>query len=224
MKTSKAFSTISYNTPDFLANKLDELVTRRVISFYAFVKHYKEDDERKDHIHVYIQPNGQYQTDTLSDFLQEVDPVNLLAPPLGILPCKSSKFDDWYLYGIHDEAYLASKGQVRKYHYDIEDIVSSNGDYLLELVHTIDRSPYKKTQDFVKNVRAGVPLMDMLERGQIPAPQFTQWAQMYAYLTDGRLYRAGRFSHSAYQIDIDGKQYPIDPETGEILTDPPSED
>ena len=43
MKTTKACSTISYNSLDFLKDKLDQLVQRRYISFYAFVKHYAED-------------------------------------------------------------------------------------------------------------------------------------------------------------------------------------
>ena len=39
MRTSKPFSTISYNTEDYLTAKLDELVTTRKIEFYAFIEH-----------------------------------------------------------------------------------------------------------------------------------------------------------------------------------------
>lgn len=231
MKTSKAFSTISYNTPDFLAVKLDELVQRRVISFYAFVYHYKEDDERKDHIHLYIEPNGQYQTDSLSDYLLEPDFTNLAAPPLGIMPCKSSKFGDWFLYTCHDAAYLASKGQSRSHHYDTPDFRTSNSDYLLEQVHTIDRSPYKKTQEFVKAVKDGTSLFEMVSSGQVPIHQFNQWASMYEYVQSNGLFRNGKRTHTPI-IDDSNPGMPkqlvmnsdgstewwyIDPSSGELL-------
>lgn len=208
MKTSKPFSTISYNTPDFLKVKLDDLVSRRVLAFYAFVKHYKEEDEKKDHIHLIMFPNGQYQTDALFDYLAEPDFSDLTKKSLGIMPCQNSKFGDWYLYCAHDSGYLASKGQVRHFHYIEEDFVSSDEDYLHELIRTIDRTKYAKTQDFVEQVKKGVPLSEMLTKGQIPAPQFNQWRAMYDYLRYGETtFRADRFSHTPM----------VDQETGELL-------
>ena len=44
MKTSKPFSTISYNTADFLSVKLNDLVNRRKIAFWAYVEHLPEED------------------------------------------------------------------------------------------------------------------------------------------------------------------------------------
>ena len=194
MKTSKPFSTISYNSADFLQVKLDDLVKRRVISFYSFVYHYKEEDENKDHIHLIIFPNGQYQTDALFDYLSELKSPNEL--PLGIMPCRSSKWADWYLYACHDVSYLASKGQTRKYHYSEKDFFSSDQDFFLELVHTIDRTKYLKTQEFVEKVKNGVSFQHLLSTGQIPAPQFNQWKSMYDYLQFGDVQRGDRQTHS----------------------------
>lgn len=207
MRTSKPFSTISYNTPGFLQVKLDDLVKRRVIAFYAFIEHIKEEDEKKDHIHLIVFPDGQYQTQALVDYLQEPDMTNLTNKPLGIMPCQSSKFGDWYLYCAHDSGYLASKSQTRKYHYTEEDFKSSSPDYLHELIRTIDRSKYAKSQDFVEAVLRGVSLSDMLVKGQIPAPQFNQWKAMYDFLRAGDVYRSGQVSHTPK----------YDPETGEII-------
>ena len=195
MKTSKPFSTISYNSVAFLRCKLDDLVQRRVIAFYVFVYHYKEKDERKDHIHLIIFPNGQYQTDSLQDYLAEPDLSDLTKKPLGIMPCRNSKWDDWYLYASHDTAYLASKGQTRQHHYREEDFTSSNEDYLHELVRTIDRTKYAKTLDFIDKIKSGETLGEMLLRGQIPAPQFNQWRSMYDYIIYGDTYRNGRENH-----------------------------
>lgn len=208
MKTSKPFSTISYNSSEFLSVKLNDLVQRRVISFFAFVKHYKEEDESKDHIHLIVFPNGQYQTDALQDYLLEPDLTDLTKKPLGIMPCQSSKWGDWYLYACHDTAYLASKTQTRKYHYLEEDFVSSDKDYLHELIRTIDRTKYAKTQDFVNQVKKGVSLTEMVFKGQIPAPQFNQWRNMYDYLKYGDTFRNYGISHTPK----------VDPETGEIIT------
>jgi hypothetical protein len=208
LKTSKAFSTISYNTAEFLKLKLDELVAKRCIAFYAYVFHYAEEDEKKDHKHLLIIPNGQIDTDQIGDVLQELDPANI-GKPLGCMPFHSSKWGDWFLYSSHDSAYLASKGQTRKHHYTEKDFVASDEDYLHELITTIDRTKYAKTQDFVQKVKGGASFFEMLQNGQIPAPQFNQWLNMFEYIRNGEVYRNGRQTHSPN----------IDPETGEVLND-----
>lgn len=207
MKTSKPFSTISYNTPDFLNVKLSDLVQRRVISFFTFVKHYRESDDRKEHIHLIIFPNGQYQTDALLDYLAEPDHSDPTKKPLGIMPVKSSNWSDWYLYACHDAAYLASKGQTREHHYLEEHFISSDEDYLHELITTIDRSKYAKTQEFINQVLEGASLRELVKKGMVPAPQFTQWSALYDFLRCGQTYRNGRISHTPN----------VDPETGEVL-------
>ena len=200
MKTSKPFSTISYNSKEFLISELDKLVARRAISFYTFVYHYREEDERKDHIHLLIEPNGQINTDALSDILVEFDPSHPL-DPLSVMPWRSSKFGDWYLYTSHDAAYLASKGQNRTHHYPESYFISSNSDYLHELITTIDRTKYAKTQEFVKKVQSGVTLLEMVSNGEIPAPQFNQWKQMYELVTNTVPERADRATHTPLDID-----------------------
>ena len=122
MRTQRSFSTISYNTDTFLNQKLGELEKRRAISFWCWIDHYPEDDELKRHKHVFIIPNGQIDTDTVRKELEEIDLKDPLGKPLGCMLMRPSKFDDWYLYGIHDTAYLASKGQTRKHHYQESDI------------------------------------------------------------------------------------------------------
>ena len=111
------------------------------------------------------------------------------------------------MYVSHDAAYLASKGQTRKYHYLEEDFISSNSDYLHELIRTIDRTKYAKTQEFVNQVKNGVSLVEMITKGQIPAPQFNQWRAMYEYLKFGDTFRNDRVSHTPK----------VDTETGEVI-------
>lgn len=132
MKTTKAISTISYNTRHFLLGKLSDLLTNGFIDFYAVIKHKAEADEAKDHWHVYIEPAKAIDTLALGKMFTEIDPTNI--KPLGCMPFRKSKFADWYWYGLHDEAYLLSKGESREHHYKASDVISSDDDFLGEMV------------------------------------------------------------------------------------------
>lgn len=197
MKTSRPFSTISYNSPDFLRVKLDELITRRAISFYAFIFHKKEEDEQKDHIHLHIIPNGSVNTDDIRDYLKEftlADPLR----PLGCMPFEPSKFDDWALYSTHNALYLASKGQSRKYSYTIDEMVTSDFDYFLEKWKRIDMSKLNRFFLLSTAVDEGVPFESLLATGQIPIQQVFAYQKAYELLS-GRYatYRGDRETHSS---------------------------
>lgn len=212
MRTTKPISTISFNTTSYLKLKLDELVKCGKLSFYAFVHHKAEDDEggSKDHHHVYVEPAKMIQTDDLKEELRELDLHNLQGKPLGCLPFKTSKFDPWYLYGLHDKRYLAMKGQSRRFHYTHEDIVTSDDDNLLFLARSIDLvalSPYADMEDAQK---AGVSWPEYFARGTVPIPQLHQYQNAWNLLLSTRTFRDGRENHP---IEIDD-------DTGEVLQAP----
>lgn len=206
MKTSKLFSTISYNSPDFLSVKLNDLVSRRKIAFWAYVHHLPEEDEKKPHKHLLIAPNGQINTDeVLLDYLIELDPKNP-DKPLACVGCKSSKFYDWYMYAIHDKDYLASKGQSRKYHYSRDDVVCSDTDILNEEIHQMDMSKLSKVKALNQAIQDGVPFEELLARGQIPVQQVYAFRQAFSLLQEYHTERNGRISHQN-----------VNPDTGELL-------
>ena len=205
MKTSKPFSTISYNTADFLTVKLNDLVNRRKLAFWAYVEHLPEEDEKKAHKHLYIVPNGQINTDeVLLDILVEYDPTHP-EKPLGCINPKSSKFYDWYMYSIHDVDYLSSKGQSRKYHYRREEVACSDTDYLNEEIHQMDMSKLSKVKALNEAIRDGVPFEELLMRGQIPVQQVYAFQKTYGMLQT-YTFRNGRDTHQN-----------VDEDTGEIL-------
>ena len=207
MKTSKPFSTISYNSADYLNQKLTELVSRRQIDFFAWVLHYPEEDEAKEHKHLYIVPNGRVDTDQVLDYLLELDPKKP-DKPLKCMRPHSSKFADWYLYALHDTAYLASKGQARKYHYTLSDVVCADKDYLLEEVHTIDYAKLNRFASLRDAALSGQRFEELLMSGTIPIQQTCAYRQAYDLMANFRTDRAGR--------ETDQK---IDPETGEVITE-----
>ena len=137
MKTSKPISTISYNSVDFLLDKLNRLKYMRVIAYYEFIVHLPDKDDKKEHIHLYIEPNKIIDTEEFaSRFLEDEDTHldyvdsndKLQKPPLKCICFRSSKFGDWYWYALHDKGYLKSKMLERNVFYSDSDIFTSDVD------------------------------------------------------------------------------------------------
>lgn len=208
MRTTKPISTVSFNTPDFLKLKLKELKKAGRLSFWAFIVHKPEDDEggKKEHCHVYVEPSKMLQTDDLQSELNEFDP-NHPEKPRGCLTFSSSKFDPWYLYALHDKRYLACKGQSRRFHYQHEDICTSDDDDLIFKARSIDMvslSPYSDMEDAQKQ---GVTWAEYFSRGTVPLPQVAQFKIAWDLLIQARTERADR----------EGHPMDIDTDTGEVI-------
>lgn len=189
MKTTKPISTISYNSEAYFELKMNELLKAGIISFWAFIKHDGEinDEVRdaKDHIHAYIEPAKSIQTEDLRKMLQEIDFMNP-GKPLGCMPFNSSKFQDWYLYSIHDIDYLASKGLVKQFYYSLDDVKTSDEDYLyykVRSIDTTDRTPIKKIKEAVK---VGMSWPEMVEKGVVPVAQIHQYSLAYQALIESK--------------------------------------
>lgn len=199
MRTAKSISTISFNTPDFLKLKLRELTSAGRISFWSFIVHNPEDDEggKKDHIHLFIEPSKMLQTDDLKQDFAEFD-FDKPDKPKTCISFVSSKFNHWYLYSLHDRRYLASKGQSRKFHYVIDDFVSSSYDELLYRVRSIDLlslSPYADIEDAIDH---GLTFQEYFARGTIPIQQIKLYEIAWNLMQSDLLNRNGRKGHENY--------------------------
>lgn len=104
--TQKPISTISYNSREFLLEKLNLWVEQHLIQTYQVIFHKGEDGD-KDHAHVRIEPNKKLDpmdlTEKLKEFVQDND------KPLGVRPWRPSQEEDWFLYAVHDSQYLKLK-------------------------------------------------------------------------------------------------------------------
>ena len=208
MRTTRPFSTISWNSEFHLIKQLDEMIRQRSISFYAVIKHHAEEDEKKDHYHVYVEPDGQMDTHQFMDRLEEIDPKNPLKP-IRIARVQNSKFADWYLYGKHDSAYLASKGQSRQYHYEDDDFIVSDSDVFLDLKHHIDWSKINATGHVIQAAEQGMTFAEYIKENPVNmlavrSVQFI-FEQVQGNMRN-EVNRNGRRTHS-----------PVDEETGEII-------
>lgn len=195
MRTTKPVSTISFNSIDFLKMKLDSLVKAKLLSFYSFIKHLPEDDEKKEHIHVFMEPSKMLQTDDLREELREFD-IKHPDKPLGTISFQSSKFGDWYLYSIHDKRYLATKNQVRKYHYCRNDVIASDYDdldYRIAQIDMLSLMPYGEMLDAQER---GESFEQFFKRGFIPIHQVKNFQIAWELLASTPIQRNGRKTHT----------------------------
>lgn len=195
MRTAKEISTISFNTEGFLKHRLDELVNAKVLKFYMYIKHKGEDDEagKVPHFHVYMKPYQLLQTAELELEFIEYDPKH--KKPRRCIEIGLSKFNDFYLYGLHDKLYLASKNQSRRYEYKHKDYVTSDELSLKVWARSIDMlqfSPYKAMQDAIE---AGVTWLDFVRRGSIPINQFEHYREAWLCLKQDKTIRGFKQAH-----------------------------
>ena len=203
MKTSKWISTISYNTDKYLAYICNKLIDERYIYFWCYIEHYPEADERKKHKHLLMFPNGRIDTDSIAARFDEY--VDGEEAPRRVMPFRTSKFDDAYLYMIHEKRYLLSKGLTKKYYYDRENIVCSEVDYLIEMIHSIDMSRYKRLDFLIEAVDHDISFSHLLASGRIPIPQIRAYKDAYETLYSNAKFKAEREYFSKIEV-IDGKQ------------------
>lgn len=204
MKTTKPIATISFNSPNFLRLKLDELKRSGIIAFWAFISHRPEDDEggKKDHIHLFVEPAKSVQTENFTDYLKEFDPLKPDKPKT-TLPWHKSDFGNWFMYSCHDRRYLAQKGQSRRFHYSYNDFISSDEDNLLYLYRTIDLMALSPYQDMLDAIEHGVTYPEYFSRGTIALQQVRNMEHAWYLLQENYTNRNGRAGHDVPEFDSD---------------------
>lgn len=184
MKTIKPVSTVSWNTEEFLLKTLNKLVANHTVLFWFYVKHFAESDEKKEHIHLYIEPDIRIDTNELRSNFEEIpqkdcECKDIIRP----LPFTVSKFDTAYLYFTHNKLYLDSHGYSKQF-YNYTDIVTSDEYLLHEKVALIDYYKLEggKANQVKQAVLSGVSFEDMCLSGMIPVQQIKQYQLFYTIL------------------------------------------
>lgn len=192
MLTSKPLATISYNTKEYLVLVLNNLLQAKKIQFWAYIKHKREEDEEKDHFHVYVEPSKRIDTSDLKECFKELDKDN--EKPLGTLIWRYSKLLDWIYYGIHDSAYLMQKGETRKYHYLIDDIVTSDKS---ELHNFIIENPRPKSEAdiIVTGLMSGRSNFEIMRDMRTPTYRMKFVSEAIEMFRSDMTYRNGRANH-----------------------------
>lgn len=193
MKTSKPISTISYNSEEFLKAKLDYLVRSGEIVFWYYIKHHGEYDKEtdiqdKDHIHVYIESGNKIDTIKLGEMFLEYENGDLNSKPLKCMPFRVSKPYDALLYNIHHTQYLLTKFEKKEFSYTLDDIVTNDKDYLLQLYSEAMHSDIFKRDRMVKLMDSGVSVSEMCYHGLININQ------AYQMMIFEQLYKRGKYT------------------------------
>lgn len=169
MATQKPISTISYNTEEFLKEKLETWLKSHIIMAYQYIKHKGEDGD-KDHIHLRIEPNKKIDPMDLMEELKEYKIGEV--KPLGVRPFRPSKEEDWILYAIHEKDYLnlkyggGEKGE--KIPYTWEEIKVPEY-YDMEVAYIRAKSYLEHTTpNLVKKLKSGEKPMNLVEKGENP--------------------------------------------------------
>ena len=167
MNTSKPISTISYNSENFLKSVLDKWLSLHIISDYIYIYHYAEEDEKKDHFHVFLFPNTKVDTISLQEQLREIDFNN--PKPLGCINFVSSNPDDFILYTQHFVPYLVSKNEMREFIYQKSDFHFPDQDNFDVLYrHAFYQSDWAKDSAIRQKLKDGVPACDIILSGILP--------------------------------------------------------
>lgn len=197
MRTTKPIATISFNSPEYLRLKLNELKKAKIIALWHFIEHLPEDDEagKKKHIHLYVEPAKLLQTEELNEHFIEFD-ATMPTKPKRCLPFRSSKFADWYMYSLHDSAYLASKGQSRRYKYEHSDFITSDDDELYRASKMIDRRALSPWLDLCEAVENGLAFVEYFQNSGQPIQQINAFSNAYHMLCESGTYRANRRTHT----------------------------
>ena len=193
MQTSRLISTISYNTPSFLACRLADLVKGGIIEYAHWIHHEPEEDERKDHFHLVLQPNKRLDTSALRKQFVEL-PVGSSAP-LGVMPFQISRMSDWLLYGVHDRAYLIQKGQKRLVAYKFEDIATTEPDLLDTQWKEAHEGENTRMRQVIEMAESGVGWMEVVRLGIVPPGQFFAFREVFFTFAQPGTDRAGRAGH-----------------------------
>lgn len=180
MRTKRPIATISYLTENYLVMRLNEALDDKRIVFWAYIAHKGDKDLQKEHFHVYVEPAK--TIDTLSFNVPFVEFVSGEDKPRKCLEWQLSKFDDWYMYVLHDERYLALKGQTRNYHYLSSDIWFSDIDEFESRVSLIDYSQFVGVDRIIESALADMPLAQAIQEGIIPMSQLSKYVNLFRAL------------------------------------------
>lgn len=187
MKTIRQLSNVSYNTLPFFNAKILDLEQRGIIDYAYWIYHTAEEDEEKDHIHFVFKPSKSLDTMDFRQYLFEYDGKNSLPLTCTKKFMPTNSMDDWLLYAVHDTAYLKSKGQWRKYHYEFKDLCSTDRQALKEDWDNINRNKYLVLEWLQQAVVNNIPFFQLVQDGLVPMAQRAQYEFQYNALYNANL-------------------------------------
>lgn len=207
-RTSKSISTISYNSVQYLQNVLADLIANERITFYAFVLHTGEEGD-KDHIHLFIEPNGSIDVSNLRKLFDEPHADGTVDH---CMPFVTSDYSNWYLYSRHDEDYLFSKHETKTvYNIPDTDFITSDSDEFSFRNKGVDRVQYETAFGRVCDcVKQGLTMFQAIAYLNIPMQQIPNFPKVWQMAN----------VHLKSPMKVDLHDSPVDEEVNIMTTNP----
>ena len=188
MTETKGLSSITYNSETFLRAKFDELKERGWVEEWFAIKHKAEEDEKKDHWHVFWIPSGRHKnSDYREQFKEYTDAEgNPYEKPLAMMLVQNSVFGHWLLYSLHDQKYLTARAEIREHHYTNDDIIRSDDEVFERLSYTVGLH----YEEYISLNKVNAQLcISQFEKGRLPYDVvYDGFAPAGAALTVQKLY------------------------------------
>ena len=181
--TSSPISTISYNTDEFLKLTLNGMLKDGTLLYWCYIKHKGDEDDKKDHIHLRVIPNGRIDLSEFGKEFIELVPDN---NPLRCLLWRNSEYKNWFLYTVHNPDYLEIHNLIRNQHYTFDDFVSSSSDDT-RILYQEAREWFYNSGEMVEKLvqdklRDGSTLHDIVKSGLIKARDVFKFKQYVSVL------------------------------------------
>lgn len=165
--TSKPLSTITYCSNKFLNKTLKELEEKGIVTFWFYINHEPDVDDKVKHTHLRIELGRPVDPEQIRKIFTQKKKKGKDENSRMFRP---SKLEDAILYFIHDQEYLLAKEKPRNIFYKFKDMHTNNkkeleGCYFEArewLRNTILKD--KCTEDKIKN---GEKISELIDQGLI---------------------------------------------------------
>lgn len=184
MRSRRILSNISFNSLEFFEYVINDLSSNGFIDWCYWIKHYGDNDDKKDHIHFCFQPSSTIDTSTFNRHFYEFSFVDsdhrAKRPTVKYMPVTS--LDDWLLYCKHDRDYLLTKGLERIYFYEWSDFRSTDILAFEHDVSNIDSTKYGRLSILRDGVKSKIPFAELIQQGSLPIAYRAQYEAQYRAL------------------------------------------
>lgn len=164
MKTKLCISTIFYDQiHNDLESRLNFLIDTQYIDWWAYICHFADADDKKQHYHILLQPNHIIDTEKLRE-----SGFYICDKTYSCLPFRISKnIGDWVLYSLHDKDYLLQKNLIRHYNYNWSDLKSSDSIAFFQYEAESVKSINSMAQRYIAAFQKGLTPYDMVLSGSV---------------------------------------------------------
>ena len=166
--TSKPQSSISYVSDRFLKKALNQLVGDGIITFWFYIKHKPDIDDKMPHIHLRFELRKSIDIESYRQkYFIQYKKKNVTEKTLMF---RQSKCEDAILYFLHNEKYLKYKNMHRNITYSYSDLVTNDKDELKYRYHIaleyLD-SVLLRDYECEEQIKGGVTLSSLANDGLI---------------------------------------------------------